>query len=364
MSNSFNFDTKDIYCITNIINGKKYIGQSNNVKRRFNEHIKGNADTIIHNAIKKYGEENFKIETLETNITNYNEREQYWIKELNTLVPNGYNMTEGGEFCPHYTGCDTWNAHFNKEQLFQIVYKYLPDPRYKITEIARIFNVQSPYISAINSGQRYHIDSINYPIRSKDWIYKKTYDLLKSQKYTLDEINNMVYIQPQTIKMINYGSLYKQPDCDYPIIRISKKHIPHKGKLNHNELISFLCNNKEILNDIINDLQNNYDISVAKITKKYNLSRGIICGINEGKLFNNSNLVYPLRKYTGRHKLLAPEVIEEVTKSLQNGVSVRKIRKNFSICHETLLRINNGYEEYKIEGVTYPIRDLYSKKVK
>ncbi len=61
-----------IYCYTNKINGKKYVGQTNSEKRRLNEH-KSNAfneksvnyNSIFHKAIRKYGWESFEYEKLE-----------------------------------------------------------------------------------------------------------------------------------------------------------------------------------------------------------------------------------------------------------------------------------------------------------
>lgn len=47
-----------IYCIENLVNGKKYIGQSSNIKRRMRDSHKN--CLALQDAIKKYGEENFK----------------------------------------------------------------------------------------------------------------------------------------------------------------------------------------------------------------------------------------------------------------------------------------------------------------
>ena len=45
-----------IYKFTNKINGKVYIGQSNNIERRFNDHLyyENNKDMVFHRALKKY----------------------------------------------------------------------------------------------------------------------------------------------------------------------------------------------------------------------------------------------------------------------------------------------------------------------
>lgn len=81
-----------IYCFTNLINDKKYVGQTNNITRRINEH-KSNAlnvksvnyNTVFHKAIRKYGIDNFKIDILE--VLNdvpqieVDKKEQYWIRE-------------------------------------------------------------------------------------------------------------------------------------------------------------------------------------------------------------------------------------------------------------------------------------------
>ena len=92
-----------IYLITNKLNNKKYIGQTKQkLKSRFNGHkTKANKGSKIafHNAIRKYGIENFEIILLEENIDNVetsNEREIQLIKEYNTLLPNGYNTAKGG----------------------------------------------------------------------------------------------------------------------------------------------------------------------------------------------------------------------------------------------------------------------------
>ena len=86
-----------IYCITNSINLKQYVGlTTRSVEQRFREHCK--ADTYIGNAIRKYGVENFILETVDIAIDKQGliKKEMEWIKELETFG-KGYNKTNGGD---------------------------------------------------------------------------------------------------------------------------------------------------------------------------------------------------------------------------------------------------------------------------
>lgn len=88
-----------IYKITNLLNGKIYIGQTKfTAEKRFKEHAK--ADSFIGRAIRKYGVKNFKVEVIEVckNALELNEREIFWIEYFNCKVPNGYNIADGGSF--------------------------------------------------------------------------------------------------------------------------------------------------------------------------------------------------------------------------------------------------------------------------
>jgi group I intron endonuclease len=94
-----------VYKITNLINGKIYVGQTIKEKpiNRFYEHIcyaKTNPDNmIISKAINKYGKENFKFEVIDTAYTKteLNILEAYWIDELKSHCKNhGYNVLKPG----------------------------------------------------------------------------------------------------------------------------------------------------------------------------------------------------------------------------------------------------------------------------
>ena len=87
-----------IYKITNKLNGKVYIGQSIDIDTRWRQHINAKDNYAIHNAIKKYGEENFSFEVLlECPADMLNVWERDMIALYDCISPNGYNLTEGGE---------------------------------------------------------------------------------------------------------------------------------------------------------------------------------------------------------------------------------------------------------------------------
>ena len=110
----------EIYKITNLTTDKIYVGQAVshilNHKRyrpyghegRFRCHIseafstKKNQSHYLNNAIRKYGVADFVVELIECcEIKNADEKETHYIKEFNSLFPNGYNLKNGGNVFTH-----------------------------------------------------------------------------------------------------------------------------------------------------------------------------------------------------------------------------------------------------------------------
>lgn len=90
-----------VYKITNLVNGKVYIGQSINIKARWNDHIKSlnrnNSHSILlQRAWNKYRQENFSFEILE--LCSEDELDNIEIKyiEFYDAINNGYNIETGG----------------------------------------------------------------------------------------------------------------------------------------------------------------------------------------------------------------------------------------------------------------------------
>ena len=87
-----------IYLIKNKIDNKCYVGQTiRTLKKRWSEHCKQNGCIALHNAILKYTPENFTIEQLfEGTNDELDEKEKEYIQQYNSICPNGYNITSGG----------------------------------------------------------------------------------------------------------------------------------------------------------------------------------------------------------------------------------------------------------------------------
>lgn len=92
-----------IYTITNKVNGKIYVGQSVDILKRFNEHRRNllancHINRYLQSSVIKYGIENFDFSIYEQcNREMLNDCEVMAIRKLNTMIPNGYNLTSGGE---------------------------------------------------------------------------------------------------------------------------------------------------------------------------------------------------------------------------------------------------------------------------
>lgn len=84
-----------VYITTNLINKKQYVGshKTNNI----DDNYLGSGKIIVK-SIKKYGKENFKRKILKEceTIEEARKLEETYIKQYNTLNPNGYNISPNG----------------------------------------------------------------------------------------------------------------------------------------------------------------------------------------------------------------------------------------------------------------------------
>lgn len=148
-----------IYRITNRINNTIYIGQTRgSVHRRWLDHCKSARNQLdkdyflpLHNAIRKYGEDNFQVEVIEDCENDIlNDREIYYISKYNSYK-NGYNATLGGLGQTKYDYCEIVEYYLNHNN--------------SLLETCKHFHLYDQVVyQALNS---YHIDYKNIPKKAQ-----------------------------------------------------------------------------------------------------------------------------------------------------------------------------------------------------
>ena len=102
MINEKGEETGIIYGWYNTLTDMWYIGQTIRPEGRFKTHIdyaiNKKDNNRFHNALRKYGLDNFIYCVLEDNVLkeNLNMRETYWIEYYDSFY-SGYNLTSGGD---------------------------------------------------------------------------------------------------------------------------------------------------------------------------------------------------------------------------------------------------------------------------
>ena len=213
-----------IYCYINKINGHKYVGQTNNLKRRIREHRScalnpksSSYNDLIHSKMRQYGIDNFEIEVLEQIYTDdiniVNEREQFWIKEKNSFRGDGkgYNSDLGG-------GSRIRNSILSQDQIVSLKKEIQEGISYY--ELEQKYNISASFISSINNGLYFYDKNQDYPLYKyykSDSDYDELIQLLTNSTMSLAEIAKQLDMGYSTVKKINAGTLKNGLYPTYPI---------------------------------------------------------------------------------------------------------------------------------------------------
>ena len=268
---------KYIYSYRNKINGKHYVGQTNDLKRRHREHLTNSInnnsieyDSLIHKKFREYGTENFEYKVIESVSSNSaNDREIYWIKEMRSLVTdNGYNISLGGHL-------GSVKIRLTKIEIEEIIQLIILGKTYG--EISNIYKTSISTITKINQGVgQYRLDKYKYPIKD----FYKTHDcysgLLKDLREThvsFKKLSEKHKLSESTVKKINYGFLNNGLSDTYPIRSES-------GVLSKSNLV------KEML---LNQKSN------KEIIEAVGVSTETIRRINNGITHYDARVSYPIR---------------------------------------------------------------------
>lgn len=288
----------------NFPNNKCYIGQAQNIEKRIKEHnqrarkgMHGNKNIqLCEKAIQKYGEiTEFEILEYVKDVTKLDEREAYWIQYYQSNNrEKGYNLTFGGDVS-NKRGTSHPNAKFNEDTL-SVIIEQLEDPNLSLLDIAKNFNANRETIRRINEGISYTNPELTYPIREKNFHAKK----------------------------------------------------PQKDILAIDDLLSL----KE-------DIKYRWDLSLEQdLPKKYNISVALLRDINHGNKYSEyGEYNYPIRRINVRNKNhLRQEDILKILDLLRNtNETMENIGKKYNFGRAAISKINNG-ENYIIKDYNYPAR--------
>jgi group I intron endonuclease len=161
-----------IYCYKNKINGKMYIGKTNNISKRKSSHrrraFKENRIGPFYNALRKYGEYNFEFMVLDS----------FWLEsiifDLETFYINayqsnkkkfGYNITNGGEGSSGTThnqnqilsnrlkfGENNGNCKLNDNVAIKI-FNHYKSGNFTIKQISEIYSLSKITVERLLSGK-------------------------------------------------------------------------------------------------------------------------------------------------------------------------------------------------------------------
>ncbi len=138
-----------IYCITNLVNGKQYVGMTRlplHLRFRTHRSIKSSGAPLLKKAFVKYGIDNFKFEKIDfaNSVKDLGDKEIYWIKTLKTLAPSGYNILPGGHINIEAAKANRVPIiHLDTGQIFE-----------SMAEAAKILNIPSYNIGNVCLGKQ------------------------------------------------------------------------------------------------------------------------------------------------------------------------------------------------------------------
>lgn len=286
-----------IYKITNKVNGKSYIGQTRyTVEFRWRQHQHKKDNTYFHNAIHKYGVENFIVETIEEcNVEDLNSKEIFYIAKYDTFN-NGYNLTIGG---------DGNRRLLLDEKYDEITSLYLSG--FSSNKIATLYKVDKNTIVKI-------LKSLGVKIRSN----KLSINAQELQEL-IEDYNNGYSLR----------ELAKRYDCTAKGLKeyLLKKGVNIKVKYN-------ILKDSETQQSLINDYLDGV-LKLSEIQSKYHCSYSTFT-----KILSMNGID---KKGKGTHFKLNSEQCLQVIKLFNEGKIVKELAKRFEVDKCTIYSLLRRY---------------------
>lgn len=286
-----------IYKVTNKVNGKSYIGQTRyTIEFRWKQHQHKKDNTYFHNAIHKYGIENFSIEILEEcNVEDLNSREIFYIAKYDTFN-NGYNLTIGGDGNRRLLLDDSYN---------EIKELYLSG--FSSNKISTLYKVDKASIVKILRSLGVKIRSNKLNINHQEFI-----ELVRDYQsgYSLKELS-------------------KRYDCSSIGLKeyLKKKGVDLRNKYN---ILNDAKSQEELINDYLDG-----ELKISEIQAKYHCSYNIFT-----KILSLHGID---KKGKGTHFKLNEAKCLEAIKMFNDGKAVKYIAHHFEVDKCTIYSLFKRY---------------------
>lgn len=265
-----------IYCYENKINHHKYVGQTNNLKTRYNAHDSQahnpnskDYNCLFHKKIREYGLDNFDFYVIEKINSDDQElidaREVFWIKTLNTWCRygQGYNETTGGR---QYRK----NLSLSDEDI-QAIKNRIKNTNEDFTNIAKDFNTYRDFVSKINKGDYGFSKEEQYPLRiTREWkeipqeIKQQIAEEILNTKISLKDIAKRYSVSEHLINQINNGQSNLIGEYKYPLRKTNQRLTQEQ----EDRIYQMLSEGQKI-KDIVLEVGVSRDV-VGRRKKKYN----------------------------------------------------------------------------------------------
>ena len=184
-----------IYCIENLINGKRYVGETTYpIQKRWQEHCRFSrrecSDRPLYRAMRKYGLENFTVYQLEECEDSIRwEREKFWVSTLNSFH-SGYNATIGGDGgstleIDKKTFIKMYEGFYSPQELAEY-FNCCPDT---ISNYAKKFNIsfkgwnqRNPVVAFAEGFEKHFYSSLD----AARWLIQEGYSTAKADSISIN----------------------------------------------------------------------------------------------------------------------------------------------------------------------------------
>lgn len=205
-----------VYLATNLINNKQYVGYTTKtLKERISTHIyKSRCKLNKHyfylfkQALRKHGTDNFKWEVLEECFTKEEccKKEIFYISKYNTISPNGYNLTEGG------------NGGFQSDET-----------KLKISEsVKKYWEVNRESNALVKATKE---DRVNWA--KKSWEIKKKKGYTNPSYFHKEESKVKMSLTKNKLNKLKWINMYSSEIVELSLTDMSKKTGLSAGVFNH-----------------------------------------------------------------------------------------------------------------------------------